>query len=160
MKQIFWGIDLGGTKIEAVVLEMGTEPKVEVLSRLRVPTEAKQGYAHVLGQIQKVIQLTIKETGLTPKKVGIGTPGTLDPQTQTLKNSNTLCLNGQAVQKDLEDLLKIPVQIANDANCFALAEARLGAVPQALPTAQVVFGVIMGTGVGGGLVVDGKVIQG
>jgi predicted NBD/HSP70 family sugar kinase len=100
------------------------------------------------------------ETGFSPEAVGVGTPGTLDPDSQTLKNSNTLCLNGMPFRRDLEARLDIPVKVANDANCFALAEARLGAAKAHVPGAEVVFGVIMGTGVGGGLVVHNKVING
>ncbi|MEM6700365.1 MAG: ROK family protein, partial [Bacteroidota bacterium] len=98
--------------------------------------------------------------GLQPKSIGFGTPGSLDPMTQTMKNSNTTCLNGQPLHRDLENRLGVPVLLANDANCFAVAEANLGVVPQEIPNAKVVFGVIMGTGVGGGLVVNGQVLHG
>ncbi|MEM9985375.1 MAG: ROK family protein [Bacteroidota bacterium] len=100
------------------------------------------------------------ETGLKAPKLGIGTPGALDPFTGLMKNSNSTALNGQPLHADLEQLLGIPVAMANDANCFALAEARLGIVPDVKPEAQVVFGIIMGTGVGGGIVVNGQVING
>lgn len=153
-----WGIDLGGTKIEGVVLD-GPDT-MNVLCRMRVPTEASKGYTHVLRQIQKLVETMMSEVGMRPTRIGMGTPGSLDPQTQTLKNSNTVCLNGKPFQRDVEALLKVPVRIANDANCFALAEARWGAVKEHLPEARVVFGVIMGTGVGGGIVVDGKVLDG
>lgn len=160
MKHI-WGIDLGGTKIEGVIIELNaTSGNNKTLARLRVPTEAKEGYEHILSQINKLIELLKSDSGLTPKAIGIGTPGATDPHTGLLKNSNTLCLNAKPLQNDLEALLKIPVRLANDANCFALAEARLGIVQQILPHAEVVFGVIMGTGVGGGLVVNGKIING
>ncbi len=89
---MLWGIDLGGTKIEGVVLKSAEEP--EVLTRLRIPTEQEKGYHHILRQIGKLIQLMSAEVGAQPAIIGIGTPGTLDPKTQTLKNSNTRCYNG------------------------------------------------------------------
>ncbi len=153
-----WGIDLGGTKIEGVVLD-GPDT-MNVLCRMRVPTEADKGYPHILRQIQKLVDTMMSEVGIRPTRIGIGTPGSLDPQTQTLKNSNTACLNGKSFLRDAEALLRVPVRIANDANCFALAETRWGAVREKMPEARVVFGVIMGTGVGGGIVVDGKVLDG
>lgn len=153
-----WGIDLGGTKIEGAILKNSTNPNT--IARLRLPTEQEKGYQHILYQIAEVVNLLKKESGLTPKKIGIGTPGTLDPTTGLLKNSNTTCLNGQPLKKDLEELIQIPLEMANDANCFAVAETTLGAVSQKIPEAKVVFGIIMGTGVGGGLVVNGQVING
>ncbi len=152
-----WGLDLGGTKIEGVILETETN---NVVIRKRVPTEQQHGYHHILSQMAKLVDLLKQETGLVPPKLGIGTPGTLDPSTQTLKNSNTTCLNKQPLKADLEDLLGISITLANDANCFALAESKMGIVPEVYPSAQVIFGVIMGTGVGGGIVVNGKVLQG
>ena len=152
-----WGIDLGGTKVEGVVLNADT---YEVITRTRIPTEKENGYEHIVGQIHKLVKLIEEETGITPEKIGIGTPGAIDPSTQTLKNSNTVCLNHQPLKRDLESMLSLPVTMANDANCFALAEARMGIVPDIYPEAQVVFGVIMGTGVGGGIVINGQVING
>jgi fructokinase len=156
--QPIWGIDLGGTKVEGVILPH--QNSIEPMTRLRVDTEAKRGYEHVINQIAKLVNNMKNETGLQPGKIGIGTPGTLDPVTQLLKNSNTVCLNGMPLKKDLEDKLQLPVLIANDANCFALAETKLGVVWQRGMQPEVAFGVIMGTGVGGGLVVKGKVIGG
>ena len=153
------GIDLGGTKIEGVLMSM-TGSDFDILERLRVPTEKEKGYDHILGQICLVVKLLEERSGLKIKFLGIGTPGVLDPSSQTMKNCNTVCLIGRPLKKDLERRLGISVQMANDANCFALAEATLGAVPDASPDARVVFGVIMGTGVGGGLVVDGNLIHG
>jgi predicted NBD/HSP70 family sugar kinase len=153
-----WGIDLGGTKIEGAILESADSAKT--LCRKRIPTEQELGYEHILNQIQKLIHTMSEETGLKPEKVGFGTPGTLDPILHTLKNSNTTCLNGKAFIQDMEAKLGIPITIANDANCFALAETRLGVVKEKMPDARVVFGVIMGTGVGGGVVIDGKVWNG
>ena len=153
-----WGIDLGGTKIEGVILKSVEDP--EVLVRMRVPTEQEYGYDHILHQIKKLVGLMSEKVGVTADKIGIGTPGTLDPKTQRLKNSNTTCFNGQPFKSDLEQLLKVPITIANDANCFALAETKLGVVKSKNIDANVVFGVIMGTGVGGGLVVNGKIVHG
>jgi fructokinase len=157
MNTELWGIDLGGTKIEGIILNAKTN---ETIIRKRIPTEASEGYEHILNQIKKLIDLLIEETQLTPIAIGFSTPGTLDPASQTMKNCNTVCMNGQAMKKDLEELLKVKIEMANDANCFALAESTMGIVPEKYPDAQVVFGVIMGTGVGGGLVVNGQVING
>jgi len=155
---MLWGIDLGGTKIEGVVLKSVENP--EVLTRMRIPTEQQYGYEHILNQINKLIGKMSKAVGAKADKIGIGTPGTLDPKTKTLKNSNTTCYNGQPFKADLEQLIKTPIAIANDANCFALAEAKMGVVKTHHINAEVVFGVIMGTGVGGGLVVNGKIVGG
>ncbi|NUO02953.1 MAG: ROK family protein, partial [Saprospiraceae bacterium] len=137
--QALWGIDLGGTKIEGVVLQ--GKDNLKPIARLRVPTEQVHGYHHILNQIKKLVAQLSAATYLSPTHIGIGTPGTLDPQTQLLKNSNTLCLNDKPLKKDLEDLLGVPVAMANDANCFAVAEARMGAVQSQFPEARVVFGV-------------------
>ncbi len=153
-----WGIDLGGTKIEGVIIASDQRP--DVITRLRIPTEAEQGYQHIVDQIGRLVNMMKEESGLEPAVVGIGTPGAMDPSTNTLKNSNTTCLNGQPLRQDIERKLGVPVKMANDANCFAIAEALWGAVPEKVPDAKVVFGVIMGTGVGGGLVMYGKVPNG
>ncbi|TXB61866.1 ROK family protein [Phaeodactylibacter luteus] len=156
--QLLWGIDLGGTKIEGAIIESISPLKVR--SRLRVPTEKEKGYEHIIGQIEKVIRLLIDDCGERPDAIGIGTPGTTDPDSGLIKNANAVVLNGKPLHKDLEARLGIPVAMANDANCFAIAEARLGKVPREAPNAQVVFGVIMGTGVGGGVVINGQVRNG
>lgn len=153
-----WGLDLGGTKIEGVILESRQNPKV--LHRLRIPTESGKGYEHIVNQVAKLVEMLSDESGLKPNYVGIGHPGTLDPQTGAIKNANTTALNGRPFNMDLEKKLGVPVRLANDANCFAVAEALLGKVPSVLPNAEVVFGVILGTGVGGGWVIHGKVING
>ncbi|MEM7484568.1 MAG: ROK family protein [Bacteroidota bacterium] len=158
-QQILCGIDLGGTKIEGIVLRRNHD-KFEVIERFRVPTEQQKGYRHILSQIGKLVSELEKKSGVNILKLGIGTPGTLDPKTNTLKNSNTVCLNGKPIKTDLEELFGFQVEIANDANCFALAEATMGSVPDMVPNANVVFGVIMGTGVGGGVVVNGQAIHG
>lgn len=145
-----FGIDLGGTKIEIVALDdMGAE-----LYRKRVATP--QGdYRATLNAIAELI--TSAEQKLTARgSVGIGTPGAISPATGRLKNSNSVCLNGQPLVQDLTMLLDRPVRISNDANCFALSEATDGAAAGA----DVVFGVIVGTGTGAGIVVLGHVLEG
>jgi predicted NBD/HSP70 family sugar kinase len=127
---------------------------------MRVPTGKEQGYEHIINQIKLVVELLIEESEQVPARIGIGTPGTLDPITGLMKNSNTTALIDKPLKQDLEFALGIPVEMANDANCFAIAETRLGVVAREMEEASVVFGTIMGTGVGGGLVVDGKVING
>jgi len=156
--QPLWGIDMGGTKLEGVVLKSIREP--EVLIRTRVPTEADQGYEHIIHQVEKLVGIMSDETGLKPAHIGIGTPGIYDPKRGSMKNCNTVCMNGKPMRDDLQKALKIPVTLANDADCFALAETQLGVVKQNFPEARVVFGVIMGTGVGGGLVINGEPIIG
>lgn len=153
-----WGIDLGGTKVEGAILKSASD--AQVLFRDRLPTESQNGYDHILEQIRKVVAKMEAAQGYRPKKIGIATPGTLDPSTGLLKNSNATSLNGKPIKADLEKILDLEVAIANDANCFALAEANMGIAHEKFPNAKVVFGVIMGTGVGGGVVVHGKVING
>jgi predicted NBD/HSP70 family sugar kinase len=153
-----WGIDMGGTKIEGVILE--SENDAAVLFRDRVPTEADKGYDHILSQVKLLIDKMIVEAGYTPAAIGFATPGTLDPKRGVMKGCNTVAMNGKPMQKDLEKLLGVKVFMANDADCFALAETRNGVVKEQFPDARVVFGVIMGTGVGGGIVIDGRAIVG
>ncbi len=150
-----WGMDLGGTKIEGVILDP-TQPE-KALHRLRVPTEANQGYEHLLGQIELLLRNLEQASGLQrPERIGLGTPGVASPQTGILKNSNTLCLNGKPLARDISELMGCEVLLANDANCCALAEGRLGAGRGY----RSLFGIILGTGVGGGIVVDGEVLVG
>lgn len=149
---MLFGIDLGGTKIEGVVLDAD----LSVRARRRIDTEQDGGYEHIL---QRVVDLTRgleSECGVRAEALGIGTPGTLDESAHLLRGSNTQCLNGRAIQRDLEARLGAPVRIENDANCFALAEFELGAARGA----RLAFGVILGTGVGGGIVVDGRIWKG
>lgn len=157
-EDLAWGIDLGGTKIECAVLD--TKAQQSVVERKRLPTEQEGGYEHILSQIHSLVQAAEKTTGRKCLSLGLGTPGTIDKTRGAIKNSNTLCLNGQSIQQDLSRLLSVPVSIANDANCFALAEYTMGVIPERCPDAEVVFGVILGTGVGGGLVVNNKIING
>ena len=154
MGEKYWGVDLGGTKIEGVVLASTEAP--DPLCRIRIETEPGGGYAHVVERIRLLVDQMRAETGLEPGAIGIGTPGVLDPQTQTLKNCNATCLNGQPLRRDLLQALGCEVVLANDANCFALSEARLGAARGA----STVFGIIMGTGIGGGIVIEGRALYG
>jgi fructokinase len=149
---VLLGIDLGGTKIEGIVLDDdGGE-----IARRRVATERERGYHHIVG---RVVALVDELRALAPRNldaVGIGTPGSLSARDGTLKNSNTVCLNGRPLRDDLSRALGLEVVMENDANCFALAEVRAGAARGA----RMAFGVILGTGVGAGIVVDGRVWTG
>lgn len=155
---MLWGIDLGGTKIEGVVIQSREEP--EVLVRKRIDTERDQGYKHIISRIASLVESMGKEVGEKPASVGFGTPGTLDRATQKMKNCNSVVLNGRPFKRDIKKALGVPVEIANDANCFALAETVMGAIPQKYPDARRVFGVIMGTGVGGGIIHEGRILAG
>jgi fructokinase len=146
------GIDLGGTKIEGIALDAsGAE-----LIRKRIPTEQEKGYAGILANIKRLYDELVHNIRGKPHTFGIGTPGALSVRTGLLKNSNTVCLNGQPIKEDLERLLSHRVAIQNDANCFTAAEAIYGA-GKGRP---LVFGVIMGTGCGGGIVYKGEVLNG
>jgi len=148
------GIDLGGTKIEGVALD--ADDPSRVVKRLRIPTEAQNGYEHILNRIKRVIELLEENGAEFGDIIGIGTPGTLDPETACIRGSNTQCLNGRTLRADLEELVGREFAMANDANCFALAEAVLGAGRGY----ETVFGIIMGTGCGGALVHNGRVLTG
>ena len=146
------GIDLGGTKIEGVVLDADGKE----IFRKRIATEREGGYQHILNRIKSVHDELVATVPNQPATFGIGTPGAISPRTGLLKNSNTVCMNGQPVKTDLEKLLGRNIEIQNDANCFAMAEALLGAGRGK----NLVFGVIMGTGCGGGIVYKGEVFTG
>ena len=144
------GIDLGGTKIEIIALnESGN-----ALLRRRVVTPQNDYAAtlHATAGLVHEVEALLGRKGT----VGIGTPGAISRATGLLKNSNSVCLNGQPLLNDLEKLLGRTIRIENDANCFALSEA----VDGAAAGARVVFGVIIGTGVGAGIVVNGQVLTG
>jgi len=144
------GVDLGGTKIEAIALDPGGHE----LLRRRVPTPVGDYGATIAAVVQLVSQLE-SEIGRRGT-VGIGIPGTISPATGLVKNANSVCLIGHPLDRDLAEALGRPVRLANDADCFALSEATDGAGAGA----RSVFGVILGTGVGGGLVFDGRLIAG
>ena len=137
------GIDLGGTKIECIVLESQKE-----IFRDRILTESEKGSDHILNQIHQIYQKAILFIDNQKHTLGICTPGSISPDTNLLRNSNTTCLNGLPFKKILEDKLDHSLSIENDANCFALAEAVMGAGQDH----EFVFGVIMGTGCGGGFI--------
>jgi fructokinase len=144
------GIDLGGTKIEAIALaDDGRE-----LARRRVETP-RRDYDGTVATIAGLVAELERAAG-GPASVGVGIPGTISPATGLVKNANSTWLIGRPFDRDLAHALKRPVRLANDANCFALSEATDGAGAGA----AVVFGVILGTGVGGGLVVHGRVVEG
>jgi len=145
------GVDLGGTKIEGVALDAAGRP----LHRVRVATERDRGYDHIVGRVADVVA-ALRPHAPDAAVVGIGTPGSLSARDERLKNSNTTCLNGRPLRADLEASIGMPVRIENDANCFALAEALHGAGRGY----ALVFGVILGTGVGGGIVHRGALWSG
>ena len=158
MNKTLWGIDLGGTKVEGVILESG-QVKTPVL-KTRIDTEAQKGYQHIISQIAKLVGQMQEQSGLKAESIGMGTPGVLDPILHTMKNCNSTALNGMPLKKDLEEKLGIPVLMANDANCFALAETHWGAVKEHAHDAALTFGIIMGTGVGAGIVINKKIWNG
>ena len=143
------GVDLGGTKIEAILIDESSN----VIDRKRVPTPG-ENYDNILTAISSLVSdISVNISDYT---LGVCTPGTISKQTGLIKNSNTQCLIGKPIKEDLENMLNLDISLENDANCFALAESKFG-------SAQgygVVFGIIMGTGVGGGIVVDGKLHSG
>ena len=144
------GIDLGGTKTEIIALDEG---RTELLRR-REPTPAGD-YDATLALIARLVRESETELGKRGS-VGVGTPGALSPGSGRIRNSNSACLNGRALKEDLERAIGREIRMANDANCFALSEATDGAARGA----QIAFGVILGTGVGGGVTVNGRVLDG
>jgi len=156
------GVDLGGTKIEAVVARRpspGQARPLEVVARRRVPTASERGYRAVVDAAAQLIEEMARAAGLDLRRVpiGVGMPGGTTRRGGLVKNSNAVCLNGRPFRGDLAEALGRPLAFDNDANCFALAETRMGAAPH---QDGVVFGAILGTGVGGGIVLRGEVWQG
>jgi|TARA_B110000438_G_scaffold33662_1_gene33256 fructokinase len=145
------GIDLGGTKIEGILVDEA----YQTIQRTRIPTYQENGYDHILKSIKRLIHELIQESN-EKVSIGICTPGALSTNSGLIKNSNTQCLIGHDLKNDLQNILNQNISIENDANCFALAEATLGAGKNS----NIVFGVIMGTGVGGGIIIDGKIHHG
>lgn len=145
------GIDLGGTKIAGVVLDAAGQTAAE----RRVPTPAGD-YAATVRAVAELVGQLEREAGASGLSVGVDTPGAVSPSTGRIKNANSTCLNGQPLQTDLEATLNRPVRLANDADCLAVSEAADGAGAGATS----VFGVILGTGVGGALVVNGQLLAG
>lgn len=149
-KTVRIGVDLGGTKIEAAALDGGGE----LLARRRIATPQGdyQATLAAIGALVRGIEAQLGYQGT----VGVGIPGAISPASGRVKNANSTCLIGQPLDRDLEALLQRPVRVANDANCFAISEATDGAGAGA----AVVFGVIVGTGTGGGVVVNGRLLTG
>ena len=144
------GIDLGGTKIEGICIDQNNS----VIQRKRIPTNQQNGYSHIVDSIISLVRDITKQ--IDDYSIGICTPGAISKKTGLIKNSNTQCLIGKPLREDLEKSLGRKIKMENDANCFAMAEAVLGSgVGHSM-----VFGVIMGTGVGGGIVIDGKIHHG
>ncbi len=145
------GIDLGGTKIEGILLD----EKYNTIQRKRIETHQENGYDSIVKSIISLInELKVKTEEET--SFGICTPGVIDANSGLVKNSNTLCLIGMPLKTDIEKALGSQIIMENDANCFALAESLLGSAKGY----DVVFGVIMGTGVGGGIVINGTLHKG
>lgn len=144
------GIDLGGTKIEAIALDA----RGNTAYRTRIETPAG-GYEAVIEAVVRLVAEVEREIG-AQGQIGVGTPGAISPASGLVKNANSTWLNGRSFDRDLAAALGRPVRIGNDANCFALSEATDGAAAGA----AVVFGAILGTGVGGGIVVNGRLLQG
>ena len=144
------GIDLGGTKISGIALD--ADGITHAYERIDTPSGDYQATLRAILELIKKLEARTH----TVNRVGIGTPGALSPATGLLRNSNSTCLNQKPLQSDLENLLGKKVLMANDADCFTLSEAKDGAAA----AARSVFGVILGTGVGGGLVINGEMIQG
>lgn len=145
------GIDLGGSKIEGVVLDDGGNER----ARRRRPTPHGD-YAATVAAVADLVAVLIGETGAAPSHIGLGMPGILSPRTGLVKNANSTWLIGRPLDRDLAAALGCPVRLENDANCFAVSEAKDGAGAGA----AVVFGVILGTGVGAGIVIDGRPLAG
>jgi fructokinase len=145
------GVDLGGTKMEVALFD----DSGAIRFRRRIPTP-QQDYPETVAAISALVTQVEAETGASGASVGIGIPGTISPATGRVKNANSTWLNGQPLDRDMAAALGRPVRIANDANCFSLSEAMDGAAAGA----STVFGVILGTGVGGGLTIDGRVVIG
>lgn len=145
-------VDMGGTKIE--IMLTGATP-LDVIQKERVRTEKEFGYQHLVSQLAHLI---LKYVALCdePPLIGIGIPGSINPQTHLVRNANTTCLIGHPLQEDLEKLVGLPINFENDANCLALSEATFGAGKGY----KMVMGIILGTGLGGGLVIDGKLWTG
>src|SRR4051812_2110887 len=155
MDSLVIGVDLGGTKIEAVLARRDALGELEVLERRRVPTASEEGYEAGLGRAEGLIRRLAAGRDLGAIPIGMGVPGGSTRRGGLVKNSNAICLNGRPFRADLAGALGRTLAFENDANCFAQAEATLGAA--AAHRAGIVFGVILGTGVGGGLVVRGEV---
>lgn len=144
------GVDFGGTKIEAAALDR----EGAIVARLRVPNPGD--YRLALAAVSDLVAQVEQAAGARADQLGVGMPGSISPRTGLIRNANSVWLNGQPFGADLEAALRRPVRLANDANCLALSEAADGAGAGA----RVVFAAILGTGCGGGVVVDGALVEG
>ena len=145
------GIDLGGTKIEGILLD----GKYNTIQRKRIETHQENGYDSIVKSITSLVNELSAKSG-EETSIGICTPGFTDNSSGLIKNSNTKCLQEKPLKNDIENILGHEILMENDANCFALAESLLGSAKGY----DVVFGVIMGTGVGGGIVINGNIHKG
>ena len=145
------GIDLGGTKIEGILLD----EKYNTIQRKRIETHQENGYDSIVKSITSLVNELNAKTN-EEISVGICTPGVTNANSGMIKNSNTKCLLGMPLKNDIENILGYEIVMENDANCFALAESLLGSAKGY----DTVFGVIMGTGVGGGIVINGTLHKG
>jgi len=145
------GIDLGGTKIEGIFLD----EKFNVIERIRIPTQQEKGYNSIIASIVSLVN-SLKKNSDDIVSIGVSAPGAISKKTGLIKNSNTHCLIGMSLKEDLEQALKQKIALDNDANCFTMAEAAMGTAKEY----NVVFGVILGTGVGGGIVINGNLHRG
>lgn len=145
------GIDLGGTKIEGIVMQADSS----ISQRLRIPTP-HDDYAGQVHAIADLVTRLERECGRGGLRVGVGHPGAISPRTGVIKNANSVCLNGRPLKRDLEQALGRTVRMANDADCLAASEQSDGAAAGA----SSVFAVILGTGVGGGIAIDGRLLSG
>ncbi|VAW48505.1 Cryptic sugar kinase Mak [hydrothermal vent metagenome] len=150
MKPLRFGIDLGGTKIELIALD--ASEKTLYQKRIETPKEDYPAIVRAMTSLVLAAEVALDQKG----SVGVGIPGAISHKTGRIKNANSTCLIGQDLQSDLQQALSRPIKLANDANCFALSEAMDGAGKGA----DVVFGVIIGTGCGGGLVVQQQILNG
>lgn len=164
---MYIGVDVGGTKLEAALIEKSNQ-HFKILSKNRTPTERDKGYEHIVAKIADLIKATAGDNWKNISAIGLGLPGSIDPRTQIMILGNTHALEHKPISDDLKKLLNsdVPLFLENDANCFALAETYLGAglefekqtgIP---PQQQTVVGVILGTGVGGGIIVNGNIVGG
>ncbi len=146
------GIDFGGTKIEGIALDAAGREH----ARIRIPTQQELGYESIVQRIAGLCRDLAAKVGNPPHTIGVGIPGALSTKTGLVKNSNTVCTIGRPLKEDIASALGRRIGIMNDANCFAMAEAIYGAGKGK----NMVFGVIMGTGCGGGIIYKGEVING
>lgn len=144
------GVDFGGTKIEAAALD----PQGRFVARVRAPNPGE--YSAAIDTVVRLVAEAERDAGVAGATVGVGMPGSISPRTELVRNSNSVWLNGTPFDRDLASALGRPIRVQNDANCFALSEATDGAAAGA----GVVFGAILGTGCGGGVVVRGQLVEG